>query len=429
MLIPKIQGPETLRNYIPISLCNTVYKIVTKIIVARLRPYLEKLVSPLQMAFVLGRKGIDNVVIVQEPIHSISKKMGGIGYIVVKIDMEKVYDKLEWSFIRKVLVKVNLPQNLRDLIMSCVSSSFSSILFNGGCMEYLGQLIEEKCGQKLWIPAKTSQGGIAFSHLMFADDIILFPKADQINCLTIREVLDEFCSKTRQTISVDKSQVFFSPNVDRDAKESLCEILVFASTPNIGKYLGIPIKHPGSSSLDYNFILDRVKNNLAGWKANLLSPTSQVVLIQASFSTIPAYVMQCGLLPNRILEGIERVNRKFLWDSTESASKVHWVGWGKVTQPKVERGLRMKSAKGRNIAMLTKLKWRFHLENESLWARDLNAKYCLNHRLNSRNPSSLPRTQIWRGMNKGADLFQQGVRWVIGNQKWLPQAASSRPSA
>lgn len=62
-LIPKIQGLETLGNYRPISLCNTVYKIITKIIVARLRPFLDKLISPLQTAFVPGRRGIDNAII------------------------------------------------------------------------------------------------------------------------------------------------------------------------------------------------------------------------------------------------------------------------------------------------------------------------------------------------------------------------------
>ena len=62
-LIPKIQGLETLGNYRPISLCNTVYKVVTKIIVARLRSYLNKLISPMQTVFVLGRKGIDNIII------------------------------------------------------------------------------------------------------------------------------------------------------------------------------------------------------------------------------------------------------------------------------------------------------------------------------------------------------------------------------
>ena len=99
-LIPKIQGPETLVDYRLISLCNTVYKIITKIIVARLRPYLDKLVSPLQTAFVPGRKGVDNAVIMQEIIHTLRKKKGMVGYMAIKIDLEKAYDKLEWNFIR-----------------------------------------------------------------------------------------------------------------------------------------------------------------------------------------------------------------------------------------------------------------------------------------------------------------------------------------
>ena len=89
VLIPKIQGPETLGNYIPISLCNTVYKVITKIIVARLRPFLEKIISLLQAAFVPGRKGIDNTIIVQEIVHTLSKKKGKVGYMAIKVDLKK----------------------------------------------------------------------------------------------------------------------------------------------------------------------------------------------------------------------------------------------------------------------------------------------------------------------------------------------------
>jgi len=88
-LIPKIQGLETLGNYRPVSLCNIVYKIVTKVIVARLRLHLDKLISPVQAAFVPGRKGLDNAIIVQEVIHSITKKRGEVGYMALKIDLEK----------------------------------------------------------------------------------------------------------------------------------------------------------------------------------------------------------------------------------------------------------------------------------------------------------------------------------------------------
>ena len=173
VLIPKIQGPETLANYRPISLCNTVYKIITKVIVARLRPLLDKLVSPLQTAFIPGRKGVDNAIIVQEIIHTLSKKKGRVGYMAIKIDLEKAYDKLEWNFIRDSLIRANLPTDLIDIIMSCISSVSTSILFNGEalepiypsrgirqgdplspyifilCMEYLGQLIEGKCNAHL----------------------------------------------------------------------------------------------------------------------------------------------------------------------------------------------------------------------------------------------------------------------------------------
>ena len=100
--------------------------------------------------------------------------------------------------------------------------------------------------------------------------------------------------------------------MDKDTRESLCDILGFASTPVLGKYFGIPIKHGSTSSQDYNFILDRVKQKLVGWKANLLSMAGRVVLIQASTAAIPSYVMQYSHLLVRILEGLDRVNHNFL---------------------------------------------------------------------------------------------------------------------
>ena len=162
-------------------------------------------------------------------------------------------------------MKSNLPRELIDLIMNCVSSTTTSVLFNGGllepfrpsrgirqgdplspylfilCMEVLGHLIEEKCREKSWNPVKASRSGIAFSHLFFADDLVLFAKADGRNCSAIRDALDEFCNRSGQSISEAKSRVFFSPSVDRDTRESLCNILGFSSTPNLGKYLGFPI--------------------------------------------------------------------------------------------------------------------------------------------------------------------------------------------
>nr|XP_023900980.1 uncharacterized protein LOC112012837 [Quercus suber] len=268
--------------------------------------------------------------------------------MAIIVDLEKVYDKLEWSFIREVLINANLPFNLVNLIMSCMLSVSTSILFNGGRVEAI-------------FPSR----GIR------QDNLVLFVKADHVSCSTIRDVLDSFCARSGQSISESKSRVYFSPNADVDIRESLRDILGFHSTPNLGKYLGFPIKHRGASNQDLNFILERVKQKLARWKANLLSLAGRTVLIQAS--TFTAYIMQCMDLPTKLLDNIDRVNCNFLWGSSEASKRTHWVGWDKVTKPKEKGGLGIQSVKGRNQALLAKLNWRFRMEKDALWAKVLKS--------------------------------------------------------
>ena len=126
----------------------------------------------------------------------------------------------------------------------------------------------------------------------------------------------------------------------------------------------------------------------------MLSLAGRAILIQASPSTIPSYVMQGIYLPGRILDGIDRVNRNFLWGSSETTRKIHWVGWQKVTKPKEEGGLGLQKAKGRNTALLAKLNWKFHMEEDALWVRVLKRKYCSNRRSNAVNMDRLPYSQI-----------------------------------
>lgn len=427
-LIPKCRSPESLNNYRPIGLCNTVYKLVTKIIVAKMRPTLSNFVSPLQTAFVPGRKGVDNAIIVQELIHTMSQKKGKEGFMAIKIDLEKAYDRLEWKFIKDTLTLFKFPTNLIALIMSCVTSSSISVLFNGGaldpflpsrgiwqgyplspylfilCMEILGAFITEKCDTKLWDPVKASQGGIAFSHLFFADDLVLFAKADQKNCLVIRDALDSFCDLSGQKISNEKSRVFFSPNVSPLERERFCDILGFRSTPYLGKYLGFPIKHT-SVPHDFSFILERVQNKQAGWKAHLLSFAGRLVLTQSVTLTIPNYVMQCLALPPKILNNIDRLSRNFLLGHSDNKKKLHLVSWKKITKTKKEGGLGLHEAKAKNIALLAKLNWRMHREKESLWARVLSHKYNLRRRRSSLNPKTRLCSTTWSAIKKGDEVF------------------------
>lgn len=207
------------------------------------------------------------------------------------------------------------------------------------CMEMLGYLISEKCEAKLWDPVKASRNGLAFSHLFFADDLVLFAKTDLKNYCHVREALDTFCDLSGQKVSLHKSKVYLSPNVSQSTRADLSEVLGFSSTNNLGKYLGFPLKHPGSTSQDFNFIIERVQAKLQGWKANMLSMARRVILSQAVISAIPSYVMQGCVLPARVLNHLDRTNRDFLWGASESGKKMHMVSWSKIAKPKARGGL------------------------------------------------------------------------------------------
>ena len=185
--------------------------------------------------------------------------------------------------IRDTLTLFKIPNQLITLIMSCVSSSSISILFNGGalepflpsrgirqgdlfilCMEVLGAFIADKCISNHWNPIKASQSSSAFSHLFFANDLVHFARADRKNCIAIREVLDSFCSISVQKVSYEKSRVFFSPNVSSEVRSELSDILGFRFTPSLGKYLGFPIKHSAIPQ-NFRFIIERVQSRPAEW--------------------------------------------------------------------------------------------------------------------------------------------------------------------
>ena len=98
-LIPKQSSPETVKHLRPISLCNTIYKLVTKIIVNRLKPFIPQCISPNQNSFMKGRGPDVNIVVASEIIHPLQKKKGKWGWFALKIDLEKAYDRMEWSFV------------------------------------------------------------------------------------------------------------------------------------------------------------------------------------------------------------------------------------------------------------------------------------------------------------------------------------------
>ena len=129
-LLPKVDNPIRTANYRPISLCSTVYKIIAKILANRLSSILPKLIHPLQSAFTKNRAIHDNVLIAHEIFHGFRSKKGKEGYMAIKLDMEKAYDKLEWNFIKLVLQHFGFSEKFRKWINECITTVSYSILIN-----------------------------------------------------------------------------------------------------------------------------------------------------------------------------------------------------------------------------------------------------------------------------------------------------------
>lgn len=131
LLIPKETNPVSVHYFRSICSCNVIYKILNKVLVNRIRPFLSDLMSPLQCNFILGRAATDNIVIAQEIMHIIRKSKRKVCNLVVKLDLAKAYYRADWSFLKQTLSNFGFLVSYINLIMYCVMRTNLSIMWNG----------------------------------------------------------------------------------------------------------------------------------------------------------------------------------------------------------------------------------------------------------------------------------------------------------
>lgn len=182
VVIPKEANPISMRSYRPLSLCNVPLKVASKMIVHRLKTLLKDIITPNQTSFIPDRHITDNIVTCQGLVHSVQYTKAGCGGMIVKLDFEKAYDRMEWSFVESTLRDVPLPDSLITAIMSILRSSSCQLVWNGECtdvieqtrglrqgdplslylfvlcMDRLSQWINLQVAQGVWKPLQVSRG-------------------------------------------------------------------------------------------------------------------------------------------------------------------------------------------------------------------------------------------------------------------------------
>jgi Reverse transcriptase (RNA-dependent DNA polymerase) len=201
VLVPKISEPKKVTYFRPISVCNVLYKVISKILCNRLKPYISQLVGNNQNAFIPGRDIADNVILMREVVHFLRSSRFKHNIFCLKCDLSKAFDRIRWDFIISVLRCYGFPAVYIHWISFCLSSASFTILFNGrgdgfikpsrglrqGCamspylfvlvMDVLFKLLNFQVHngaiKRLRLARKTS----ILTNIMFADDLIFLCRA------------------------------------------------------------------------------------------------------------------------------------------------------------------------------------------------------------------------------------------------------------
>ncbi|GAU30519.1 hypothetical protein TSUD_65290 [Trifolium subterraneum] len=295
-LIPKCDNPTSMKDLRPISLCNVLYKMISKVLANRLKCCLDKCVSHEQSAFVEGRSILDNALIATEVIHALKRKtQGRRGELTLNIDISKAYDKVDWGFLRGVMTKMGFTNVWIRWVMMCVSSVNYSVLMNSDRVgpispgrglrqgdplspylfilvtECLTALIHQAVGRGDLHGVRICRGAPEVSHLLFADDCFLFCRANVAEVNELMRILHTYETASGQEVNLLKSEVFISRNMSQAAKEDLSRILGVKLVLGTGIYLGLPFMVGRSKKAIFSYIKDRIWKRINSWRGRALS--------------------------------------------------------------------------------------------------------------------------------------------------------------
>ncbi|KAL0355303.1 UNVERIFIED_CONTAM: LINE-1 retrotransposable element O protein [Sesamum radiatum] len=263
-------------------------------------------------------------------MHYLHHKKGPKGFMAIKIDLMKAYDRVEWPFLLQVLRRLGFCDKFVDLIQQCITTASFSLLINGSpfdffrpsrgirqgdplspylfiiYIEILSRLLlhEEALGNIKGI--KVCRNAPSISHLLYADDLTIFCRAEEKDAHTMRKCLDMFEQWSSQCANCHKSFIHFSSNVPNRQRRNIREILHMPECGHKAKHLGFPFCKPESRAQAFSDLTEKMSNRMASWKARNLSRAGKMVLIKNVAQALPVYQMSSSSSQRRFVTNLTR---------------------------------------------------------------------------------------------------------------------------
>ncbi|KAM0848957.1 hypothetical protein ACQ4PT_054041 [Festuca glaucescens] len=346
-----------------------------------------------------------------------------------------------------------------DWIMACVTTVSYQVKFNGTILDSfspsrglrhgdllspflfffvadgLSHLLQREVSLNGVEPIRNCRRAPGVSHLLFADDSLLFFKAQKEHAIKVKEVLDIYATSTGQLINPGKCSILFGescPTMHRvEIKEALQETQETFET----RYLGLPTPEGRMTKGKFQSLQAKLAKYLVEWDDNQhMSQAAKEILIKEIAQALPVYVIGVFKLPAGLCDKLTRMICRFWWGAEKGKQKTHWISWDIMLRPKDHGGVGFRDTLLFNQALLARQAWRLINSPNTLCAQLLKAKYYPNGALLDTvftgNGSS-----TWHAIVHGLELLKKGMIWCIGNgatvrtwrDPWIPGTVNHRP--
>ncbi|GKB03400.1 RNA-directed DNA polymerase, eukaryota, reverse transcriptase zinc-binding domain protein, partial [Tanacetum coccineum] len=364
-LIPKIPDANVVKDFRPISLIGSLYKIIAKILANRL------------------------VVVLGDIVNESKKKQS----IILKLIFEKAYDSVDVILIE--VLKVWFSDNWCTWIQSCLRSSRGSIIINGSptaefqfhkglkqgdplspflfilIMESLHLSFQRVVDARMF-KGITLSSSLMLSHMFYADDVIFVGQWCDDNINTLVQVLECFFHASGLHINMNKSKLMGVLVDDEKVKQAASKLGCLILKPPFS-YLGSKVGGSMHRIQAWNEVVDRVYARLSKWKMKTLSIGGRLTLLKSVLGSMPIYHMSIFRVPMSVLRRLESIRSHFFNGHDPNSKRTSWVKWKNVLASKEKGGLGVSSLYALNRGLMFKWVWRFFTQNTSLWSRVIKA--------------------------------------------------------